>query len=336
MNGGLPERYTVRAGTLDDAQAVTDLMNACAVADMGHPDTDVSEILGDWRTPFGDPQTNVRLVLDDDRLVGGAGFWAEPPCAYVWAWCRVHPEHKERGIGTYLARWLVVAVREVALPRAPAGIRVSLRQMKPDTDADSHAFLLAQGYKPVRHFLRMGIDLSCTVPLPRFPEGVKVRHFDRATDLPGLVRVEQDIFRDHWGYVPLDFDQDLSMWAHWIDNDPLFDPTLWFLVMDGDDIAAVCLCQAEVPGEPDVGYVRSLGVQRKWRRHGLGLAMLQLAFGEFHRRGKARVTLDVDAESLTGATRLYEKAGMRILWQKTAFELALREGVDLSTQTLSV
>jgi len=85
-----------------------------------------------------------------------------------------------------------------------------------------------------------------------------------------------------------------------------------------------------------VQYVRSLGVQRGWRRRRLGLAMLQLAFGEFLRRGKARVTLDVDAESLTGATRLYERAGMHILWQKTAFELVLREGVDLSTQTLSV
>lgn len=64
--------------------------------------------------------------------------------------------------------------------------------------------------------------------------------------------------------------------------------------------------------------------------------MLQLAFGGFLRRGKARVTLDVDAESLTGATRLYERAGMHILWQKTAFELVLREGMDLSTPTLSV
>ena len=66
----------------------------------------------------------------------------------------------------------------------------------------------------------------------------------------------------------------------------------------------------------------------------VGLAMLHLAFGEFYRRGKAQVTLDVDAESLTGATRLYEKAGMRLLRRQVAYDLVLREGKELATQML--
>ena len=330
----MSEQYTVRAASLNDAQAVTDLVNICAVAETGHANADVSTLLSDWQTPYCDPQAQVRLVLDGDRLVGYASFWAEPPCATVWARCGVHPTYKGQGIGTYLAQWLTATARVVALTRAPRETKVVLNQLKSDGDSDSRDLLLLQGYQPVRHFLRMGIDLDTQPPEPVFPVGLTVRTFDRVTDLAGLVRAEQEIFRDHWGYVVLDFEQDLQAWAHWLDHDPYHDPTLWFLVMDNAAIAAVCLCTGTVTGEPDVGYVASLGVHRGWRQKGVGLAMLHLAFGEFYRRGKTQVTLDVDAESLTGATRLYEKAGMRVLRRQTAYELVLREGRELATQTL--
>ena len=85
------------------------------------------------------------------------------------------------------------------------------------------------------------------------------------------------------------------------------DPTLWFIAESGGAIAGVSLCKMR----DDVGYVGTLGVRRDFRRNGLGLAMLQHSFLEFYRRGVSTVRLDVDAENLTGATRLYQRAGMR-------------------------
>ena len=58
------------------------------------------------------------------------------------------------------------------------------------------------------------------------------------------------------------------------------------------------------------------------------------SFGEFYRRGVHKVSLGVDSQSLTGATRLYERAGMHIELSYDAYEKELRPGVDLSTQTL--
>jgi mycothiol synthase len=55
-----------------------------------------------------------------------------------------------------------------------------------------------------------------------------------------------------------------------------------------------------------------LGVRRPWRRRGLGLALLRCAFGEFYRRDIRMVALAFDSQSLTGATRLYERAGMQL------------------------
>ena len=44
--------------------------------------------------------------------------------------------------------------------------------------------------------------------------------------------------------------------------------------------------------------------------------------------------LGVDAQSLTGATRLYEKAGMHVDRQYANYEKELRPGEDLGTQSL--
>jgi hypothetical protein len=66
----------------------------------------------------------------------------------------------------------------------------------------------------------------------------------------------------------------------------------------------------------------------------LGLALLYHAFAEFRRRGKKQVGLGVDAGSLTGATRLYLKAGMHVAQQSSLYEVELRPGQELGKQTL--
>jgi ribosomal protein S18 acetylase RimI-like enzyme len=75
-------------------------------------------------------------------------------------------------------------------------------------------------------------------------------------------------------------------------------------------------------------------VRRPWRRQGLGLALLHHAFNEFYKRGKRKVGLGVDASSLTGATRLYERAGMHIHSQFDLYEKELRPGKELATTEL--
>ena len=65
-------------------------------------------------------------------------------------------------------------------------------------------------------------------------------------------------------------------------------------------------------GDPEHGYVSVLAVRRPWRKRGLGTALLQHSFAEMKRRGMKRATLGVDAENLTGAVALYERAGMHV------------------------
>jgi ribosomal protein S18 acetylase RimI-like enzyme len=87
-------------------------------------------------------------------------------------------------------------------------------------------------------------------------------------------------------------------------------PTLLFVAEETATGSIVGVCACSLTG--DVGEVAGLRVRATWRRRGLGLALLRHAFGEFHRRGARTARLSVDAESPTGAPRLYERAGMRV------------------------
>lgn len=94
------------------------------------------------------------------------------------------------------------------------------------------------------------------------------------------------------------------------------------------------MSRPEFEKDPSIAWIDELAVLRPWRRKGIGLALLHQVFGEFYRRGKHKVGLGVDGDSLTGATRLYKKAGMRVFRQTDAYEKVLRPGKDLSTQSL--
>ena len=56
---------------------------------------------------------------------------------------------------------------------------------------------------------------------------------------------------------------------------------------------------------------------------GLGLALLQHVFGAFYGRGRSTIGLGVDAQSPTGATRLYQRAGMRVTEEYETYEKVL-------------
>jgi len=104
---------------------------------------------------------------------------------------------------------------------------------------------------------------------------------------------------------------------------PDFEPALWFLAVEGGEIAGVSLCRLPYPGRPSVGWVRTLGVRPPWRRRGLGLALLVRSFRELRGRGARTAGLGVWADNLTGAVRLYERAGMWVEERRDTYERRL-------------
>ena len=106
-------------------------------------------------------------------------------------------------------------------------------------------------------------------------------------------------------------DETFEEWAHWHVERDSYDPSLWFLAMAGDELAGFSICRRD-PVDPRAGYVNLLGVRRPGAagsRRGAPAPLVRRRSGE---RGLTRGTLGVDASSVTGATRLYERAGMRV------------------------
>ncbi len=90
-----------------------------------------------------------------------------------------------------------------------------------------------------------------------------------------------------------------------------FDPGLWFLAWDGDELAGFALDYPQLGAEVGLGHVNWLGVRKPWRRRGLAEALLKHSFRELYARGKHRTALGVDVQNVTGALRVYERVGMR-------------------------
>jgi ribosomal protein S18 acetylase RimI-like enzyme len=340
MTTSLPKNYTARPATLDDVDIAVELVNARSIALIGKPHADADEFRNEWQQPTFNLETDTRLVFNPEgKLVGYAGLWDSEPHVKLYGWADVHPEWQDHGIGTYLNEWIQARAQQ-AVPKAPEDARVVLAQSKWEIDKAGCDFVQSQGYKLTRYFLRMRIEMDAPPPEAVFPEGIIIRTFAvapeaRDTWLRAIVETDREAFKDHWGYVEHPPEEEFTEWKHWIDNKPDHDPSLWFLAMDGDEIVALSLCDAKTTEEPDMAYVDTLCVRREWRRKGIALGMLHHTFGEFYQRGTRKVSLHVAAASLTGATLLYEKAGMYAERKSINYEKELRPGKDLSTQNLN-
>src|SRR5262249_53124534 len=102
-------------------------------------------------------------------------------------------------------------------------------------------------------------------------------------------------------------------------------PSLWFLVQQGNQAIGTALCRVRNDGS---GWINQVAILRPWRKQGLGLALLRHTFTTFHQRGIRKIGLSVDGQSLTGAHRLYERAGMQVTARIARYEKELRSGTD--------
>ena len=332
----LPEGFTVRGATLEDVEASIEMYNLWAQKIIGEDEiNDAEAIRNEWVSPGFDPADDIRLVFAlDGTLVGYIEAWTttKPP-VHPWIWGRVHPDYEGLGIGSWMMGWAEKHVLP-AMEELNPELRFAPRVGTYPQSKESEALFKDLGYHYIRSAYRMMIHLDEPPPTPVWPEGLSIRTYNPESDAEAVYRADVDAFRDHFGYVEEPFEEGFERFKHFMSGRKDFDPSLWWLAMEGDEIAGICLCRPHSYEDPEQGHVSTLAVRRPWRKRGLGLAFLQHAFGEFYRRGKRKAGLGVDAENLTGALRLYEKAGMHVHTQFDTYEKEIRPGVEISVQSL--
>lgn len=313
---------TVRAPTQGDAAALVEMINAADIHDYGEIDLTVEDLLDDWK--LVDLERNAWLVSEPSGRVVGYGEVQVRAGVQLRIYLTVHPDRRREGIGEALLNQIEQRAAEL-VPEAPEGARVTIEGFAPGGREIERNLARKHGYAHTRTFWRMEITMRQAPPEPVLPDGVTVRVYDPVRDARAVFEATEDAFADHWNHLPMSYEE-------WIAHTerPDFDPTLWFIAFHGDEIVGTALCRVQA----EMGWIGTLGVRRAWRRRGLGRALLLHSFGEWWRRGQPRVGLGVDSSSLTGATRLYESAGMHVSERYDRYEKVLRDGLDLATREI--
>jgi GNAT superfamily N-acetyltransferase len=319
----LKPNYTVRHPTADDIPAIIAVVRDFDIAETGETDIYTpGNILADWEDL--EPTTDAWVVIaPDTTLCGYATLTDQTSTGRISADGYVHPSHYGCGIGITLIELMEARAADF-LATAPPGTRQVIVNGIIASSAASRALLEKHGYALTRVYFRMHITLGALPPSPAWPPGITVRACDGSPqDIRLAYETIQEGFKDHWDHTPRSFED----WQRWMLGEQ-FDPTLWFLAQQGDQTIGAILSRMREAGR---GWVDQLAVLRPWRKQGLGLALLQHAFAAFYQRDIPRVGLGVDGQSLTGAQRLYERAGMQITMLMGRYEKELRPGTPFLT-----
>jgi len=279
-----------------------------------------------WQTPgFHLEQDAFVVESPDGRIVGFDQLENHYGHAILETEGYVHPEFKGRGIGRTLLRTMERrAYEEMRL--AEPDVRISLRSPIVNGDQAAHELHRKEGYTPIRYYWRMEINLTAPPAPASFPEGIELRPFIKDEHARAVLDAQNESFRDHWS----NHDETYEEWAPLKFGRESFDPTLWMIAWDGRSAQIAGFSQNRYRG--GIGWIGTLGVRRPWRKRGLGEALLLHSFAEFYRRGTTIIGLGVDAQNPTGATRLYQKVGMRAVSEFAFYEKELRPGREIEEE----
>jgi mycothiol synthase len=323
----LPAGLSLSAG-VPDLDELRQLIMASEVAITGTSPITTDELRVSFGEPTFEPATDIVCITEvDGSLVAAAHYAQRAP--YVSSFTRgwVSPDRIGRGIGGALLTWAKDRAAQ-AVPRAPEDARVTMSVGCNDRDERAKRLFEAHGFSVARYFLEMEIRLDHDIAVTRRPEGITVRTLRPDEDLDRLAAVVLESFRDHFGFTESSLEAAIERWTNYRQSDMWSDDLAW-VAEDGDDMVAQCICLRTHGAHLDAGYVANLGVLPSHRGRGLARHLLTNAFAEYARRGMETVALHVDADSLTGATRLYRSVGMGESQREVDYELELRPGTDL-------
>lgn len=243
------------------------------------------------------------------RAVGYSriGCWPEADGTWVYltlGW--VLPEWRGRGIGTAMLHWTEDCIRRLAAAQHP-NEKSEFAANANSTEKEATALLLHEGYRAVYTVLEMGLDAAVAVPAHPLPAGIDVRPVLPEHYLPITASIGEAYAHEYdAGRFAEDFDH--GAYAAELSS-PRYDPTLWQVAWDGEQIAGQALPVIE-NGRAELFEV---SVRPAWRRRGLGRALVARALHDLRGRGVEVIRLHTNAGFRTRAKDLYQSVGFRVL-----------------------
>ncbi len=308
----------------EDFAAMAAVIDAAKDADGLEWATSEEEVARTYRHLVNsEPDQDMLMVEVDGELIGyGRVFWNEQNdgTRLYQQFAHIKPEWRGKGIRRAMVRHGEQRLREIAAAHPSSGPKL-YEAWAADTEQHWESLLIDFGYKAVRWgFQMVRSDLEEIPDLP-VPEGLEVRPVEPAHYEPIRMALNE-AFQDSWGAA--------EFHAEWLEawqESPTFDPSLWQVAWDGDEIAGTVL--PFIDQEENQLYGRKRGMteyictRRPWRRRGLARALIARGLQAIKERGMEEAALGVDTQNLHGALRLYESMGFRPARRSTSYRKAL-------------
>jgi GNAT superfamily N-acetyltransferase len=308
----LPEGLSTRPLRKADARAVFELMAAQELEDVGEVSIEEADIVSDWARPSHDLGARSVGVFDGDTLVAYAELMGADRADTA-----VLPSHRGRGIGTWLAHWLVDLGRSVGstvvgmpVPQGSPGDRL-LEELGFRVRWTSWVLSLPEGATIADRELPEG----ATLPERALPEGNDVRAAQ-----PEEMRAAHDVLEDAFLEWSVREREDFADFEAATTGRPGFEPWNLRVALDGaGNVVGVSVVLLSDDGR--TGYVDRLAVRRDQRHRGLAQALLVDSFAQARAHGAT--TSELSTDSRTGALGLSERVGMiqRSVWVNRAMDL---------------
>ena len=218
------------------------------------------------------------------------------------------PEWRRKGIGTAMFQYAEDRMRQIAA--AHTGPETKVFSMWANGTAEGWVSLLeSQGYTATRYFFEMTRDINEPLADAPLPAGLQVRPVTEA-DYRAVYEAHTEAFRDHWGFNEQSFEE-FMRWS----EEPDFNPNLWKVAWDGDQIAGQVLnfvnSAENIEYQRKRGYTEAISVRRPWRKRGLARSLVIQSIAMFKEMGMTETALGVDAENPSGALSLYQGLGYK-------------------------
>ena len=305
----MSDTLTQRGLTVADAAAITVVLAAMEAAEPIDETLSESDVIEELTAPGVDLTRTGIAVLDGDVLVGFGWLRVSPPSASWKAlpWVGVLPEYDSIGVGRRIITHLEAkarAIRDADAPGLPGELKIWVEESRPST-----AELVGQlGYEAWRYFFRMRRDLTEPVPMRAELAGVLIRQY-RTEDDDAVLEVSNASFGDHWGSTPMDRER----WRAEFADSPSFRPELSYLASVDDAVVSFVLT-SEFEADTEhrgysTGYIARVGSLRSVRGRGIASALISRTLAAMVTGGYRYAELGVDADSPTGAGRIYQRAG---------------------------
>ena len=291
------KKYSVRPARLSDIEAVHEIIAQQNTIDFGNALRTMTDLQKLWESIDLDNDTCIAFA--DGKLAGYAELRGnDSPFIYL----------AERN-NVDLAFQFLTILEEKAVTRKKEETVNLFTQISEKNNTLLQLFA-ANGYKSNLSFLIMELELSEPTASPQWPASITVRLFVKDQDEQVTYQTDEEASKDKGYHNPLSYEGWVKRMGMGTES---FDPSLWFLAGDGNEVAGVALNMFDK--ESNTGWVDHLSVRQAWRKRGIGKALLLHSFTEFHRRGINHIKLSVDSKSLTNASRLYESVGMKTVQQ---------------------